>query len=352
MRLALRGADGNADGVGDLLERVPERVLEHDTRLRRRHARERIAELAAQLRHVVPRLQVLGERFVHTPSRVRVTARVERDPVQPRRELRVAAELAEPPAHLRERLLRGIAGVVRIAQHVQREPLDLRRMPLEQHLERTRIAVLRTRDENRVAQLVVGEAAVDLHPGTLNRVHDLAAPPLRGRFGNPYVFVEECTSTQRLLGENDPEGAAVVANHQTAGRGRLGRTWGDVAGRSLLLSVLLRPPAPMPLWPELSLVAGDAVARAVGGEVSRPNDVFLNGKKVAGILPEATQGRVVLGIGVNVNQTADELPLDTVKPPTSLRVELGREVDRAALLADVLVELERAYDAWAEPYRR
>lgn len=183
-------------------------------------------------------------------------------------------------------------------------------------------------------------------------MHELAAPQLRGRFGNPYTFVEECTSTQRLLDDDAPEGATVVADHQTAGRGRLGRVWEDVPGRSLLLSVLLRPPAPMPLWPELSLVAGEAVARTIGGEVRPPNDVFLNGKKAAGILPEATRGRVVLGIGVNVNHTADELPADTVKPPTSLRVELGHEVERAPLLAAILFELEQAYDAWSVPYRR
>jgi BirA family transcriptional regulator, biotin operon repressor / biotin---[acetyl-CoA-carboxylase] ligase len=175
---------------------------------------------------------------------------------------------------------------------------------------------------------------------------------VRVRFGTPCTSVGECESTQRLLGENDPEGALVVADHQTAGRGRLGRTWEDVPGKSLLFSLLLRPSAPMPIWPELSLVAGGAVARVLGGEVRAPNDVFLNGKKVAGILPEATKGRVVLGIGVNVNHTEDELPRDTVKPPTSLRVETGREHDRDALLAELLVELERAYDDWDGRYRR
>jgi BirA family biotin operon repressor/biotin-[acetyl-CoA-carboxylase] ligase len=70
------------------------------------------------------------------------------------------------------------------------------------------------------------------------------------------------------------------------------------------------------------------------------------------VLPEASQGRVVLGIGVNVNQTADELPVDTAKPPTSVRIELGCEVERAPLLAAILTELERAYDAWAAPYGR
>jgi BirA family biotin operon repressor/biotin-[acetyl-CoA-carboxylase] ligase len=168
------------------------------------------------------------------------------------------------------------------------------------------------------------------------------------RFGTPYTHVAECASTQRLLRDDDPEGAIVVADHQTSGRGRLGRVWEDVAGRSLLFSLLLRPTVPMPFWPELSIVAGEAVAAAIGhgAVVSPPNDVFLNGKKVAGILPEATQGRVVLGVGVNVNQTEDELPHDTVKPASSLRVELGRELDRGALLQAILRELEQRYDAW------
>ena len=183
-------------------------------------------------------------------------------------------------------------------------------------------------------------------------------PLLRGRLGRPYRFVESCPSTQRLLGEEEPEGAAVAADHQTEGRGRLGRTWEDTAGRAILCSVLLRPPVPMPLWPELSLVAGDAVARALRAETGveastrHPNDVVVAGRKLVGVLPEATHGRVVLGIGVNVNQTAEELPAETVKPPTSLRVELGHEVARAPLLAAILLELERAYDAWTAAHRR
>jgi len=72
----------------------------------------------------------------------------------------------------------------------------------------------------------------------------------------------------------------------------------------------------------------------------------VEGRKLAGLLAEAKPGRVVLGIGVNVNRAADELPPETAKPPTSLRVELGHELDRAALLAAILAELERGYDAW------
>jgi BirA family biotin operon repressor/biotin-[acetyl-CoA-carboxylase] ligase len=112
----------------------------------------------------------------------------------------------------------------------------------------------------------------------------------------------------------------------------------------------------MALWPQLSLVAGEAVARAlreqtgIDASLRHPNDVVVAGRKLVGVLPAATQGRVVLGIGVNVNQAADELPADTAKPPTSLRIELGREVDRGPLLAAILLELERGYDEWSAPY--
>src|SRR5215471_17837927 len=145
----------------------------------------------------------------------------------------------------------------------------------------------------------------DLSPGSVE-------PLLQGRLGRPYRFVAECSSTQRLLGGDEAEGTTVTTDLQTHGRGRLGRTWNAPAGRALLVSVLLRPNPPMALWPELSLVAGDAVAAAlraetgVGAELSRPNDVMVHGRKLAGILPEASTGRVRLGIGVNVNQTAEE----------------------------------------------
>jgi len=192
-------------------------------------------------------------------------------------------------------------------------------------------------------------------------VSDLApetvVPLLRGHFGKPYRFVAECPSTQRLLNAGEVEGTVVATDHQTEGRGRLGRTWEDVPGQSLLFSLLLRPTVPMALWPELSLVAGESVARAlrdIGVEASlrHPNDVVVAGRKLVGVLPEATSGRVVLGVGVNVNQTAAELPVETVKPATSVRLELGREVERAPLLALVLAELENGYSAWLSEHSR
>jgi len=187
---------------------------------------------------------------------------------------------------------------------------------------------------------------------------DVVVPLLRGRLGRPYRYVDSCASTQRLLADDAPEGATVATDHQTHGRGRLGRVWEDAPGRAILASVVLRPPTPLPLWPQLSLVAGEAVAAALRAETGveaalrHPNDVVVGGRKLVGVLPVSRDGRVVLGIGVNVNQTTDELPADAAKPPTSLRLELGHELERAPLLAAILAELERRYDEWAAPYRR
>jgi BirA family biotin operon repressor/biotin-[acetyl-CoA-carboxylase] ligase len=181
---------------------------------------------------------------------------------------------------------------------------------------------------------------------------DAVKPLLRGRFGDVYLYEELCRSTQRLLRGQPDEGTVAVAEEQTEGRGRLGRSWHAPARTSVLVSVLLLPRVEPARLPELSLVAGGAVAEAIaeiGGlepMIEFPNDVLVGGRKVAGILAESSEGRVILGIGVNANQTEDQLPEDARTEPTSLRLELGRPVDRAELLAEILARLERAYDAW------
>lgn len=181
---------------------------------------------------------------------------------------------------------------------------------------------------------------------------DHVRPLLRGRFGREYRFEQRCPSTQRLLGPDDAEGTVAVAEEQTEGRGRLGRVWQAPARTGVLVSVLLRPAVPPPALPGLTLVAGRAVADAIrevtGLEpaIKLPNDVLLNGRKVAGILAESSEGRVVLGVGVNANQSAEQLPTSVETEPTSLAIELGRPVDRAELLAAILAHLERAYVRW------
>jgi BirA family transcriptional regulator, biotin operon repressor / biotin---[acetyl-CoA-carboxylase] ligase len=177
---------------------------------------------------------------------------------------------------------------------------------------------------------------------------------LHGRLGTPYLYEAECESTQLLLlGTDLPEGAVAATDHQTGGRGRLGRRWEAQPRSSLLLSVLLRPPAERRL-PELSLVAALAAAEAaelatgLTAQIKWPNDVMVNRRKVAGILSELADGAVVVGIGMNVNQTRAELPVDVTTPAGSLRMFTGKELDRAAVLGTLLERLELAYDAWGE----
>jgi BirA family biotin operon repressor/biotin-[acetyl-CoA-carboxylase] ligase len=185
---------------------------------------------------------------------------------------------------------------------------------------------------------------------------DSLAPPaveplLTGRFGRPYRYAGEAETTQALLGLDDEEGAVAAADHQTAGRGRLGRRWTAPHGTAITASVLLRPPVGAPIQ-QLSLVGGLAVAETVeealdlSAQIKWPNDVMVNRSKVAGVLAEARDGIVVLGIGLNVNQTREQLPEDARVPAASLRTVDGVERDRAPLLADLLTHLEAHYDAW------
>ena len=167
------------------------------------------------------------------------------------------------------------------------------------------------------------------------------------KIGDPRIHVDSCASTQELLEATMPEGAIAVADYQTAGRGRLGRSWEAPAGDALLVSVLLKPPADRPL-PQLALVAGVAVADALerltglAVQIKWPNDVMLRRTKVAGILAEARDGAVALGIGVNLNQTRDRLP----DRAGSLRSETGLRWDRDQVLDAVLDDLGRRYDQW------
>jgi BirA family biotin operon repressor/biotin-[acetyl-CoA-carboxylase] ligase len=183
---------------------------------------------------------------------------------------------------------------------------------------------------------------------------EVVQPLLRGRFGREYRYRQCCPSTQRLVGPADAEGTVAVAEEQTEGRGRLGRRWVAPPGTSILCSVLLRPSVSTEHLPELTLVAARACAEAIGAatgleaSVKEPNDVLIEGRKVAGILGEAREGYVVLGIGINVNVSAADLPGRTQIPATSLLEETGGRVERAPLLAELLERLQLRYDAWVQ----
>ncbi len=179
-------------------------------------------------------------------------------------------------------------------------------------------------------------------------------PKLRGRFGRPYRYLGTVGSTQDVLRElaqeGAPEGAVVLAERQTAGRGRRGRRWQSPGG-GLYFSVLLRPAYPLERLPLIPLAAGLGLARAAGvGGLKWPNDLvaFRGGwKKLGGVLLEAEilaeeVTYALLGVGLNVAE--DGLP-----PEAAGLAPAFPGLRRDELLVRLLAELERAYDALAEP---
>ena len=164
----------------------------------------------------------------------------------------------------------------------------------------------------------------------------------------------DLTNDQLKAMADAPEFTCVVADEQTAGRGRRDRTWHSAPGEGLYLSVLLRPRDPVS-WkiPLLSLMAGVTVAETLldlGAEadIKWPNDVLLRGRKVCGILVEGVasggETRVILGIGVNLNHAS--FPGELQATATSLRIELGRAVDGEGVRDRLLARIAHWYDLW------
>ncbi|HEU5319212.1 MAG TPA: biotin--[acetyl-CoA-carboxylase] ligase [Methylomirabilota bacterium] len=158
------------------------------------------------------------------------------------------------------------------------------------------------------------------------------------------------TAAFALAADGAPDGTAVVADTQRAGRGRQGRAWEDEPGASLLVSLVVRPALPLAALPQLSLAAAVAVAEALAeaaglpARLKWPNDVLVGGRKIAGILLESRLGSgrpvVVIGIGVNLDQRG--FPLSLAGQATSVRLAGGRPLGREAALAAVLA----AVDGW------
>ncbi len=159
------------------------------------------------------------------------------------------------------------------------------------------------------------------------------------------VCLPETDSTNaealRLAAADEPDGCVVVADAQTAGRGRLGRAWWAEPGTSLLVSWLIRPSIAVERWPTLTLVAGLAAARAAkvsaGLEVRLkwPNDLLVGSRKLGGLLAEADgRGALVIGLGVNLRQT--RFPPGLAETATSVAASGGKPVERAWLLAATL----------------
>ncbi|MDX1548511.1 MAG: biotin--[acetyl-CoA-carboxylase] ligase [Rhodothermales bacterium] len=198
------------------------------------------------------------------------------------------------------------------------------------------------------------------HVSSLPLLDDVAARLGTDRFGRWRRGFEVIGSTNteamRWAMEGAHEGSLVLAEQQTAGRGRHGRTWQAAAGRNLTFSLVLRPPLAPARLGLLTLAASLAVAESVEAvvvpvpvRIKWPNDVLIEGRKCCGMLLESSLAgstpTVVLGIGLNVNQEHFAPPLDA--RATSLRLAAGRPVPRAPLLADLLQRLEHHYDRLA-----
>ncbi|GGA23297.1 biotin--[acetyl-CoA-carboxylase] ligase [Paenibacillus physcomitrellae] len=157
-----------------------------------------------------------------------------------------------------------------------------------------------------------------------------------------------------LAEQGAPEGTLVIAEEQTKGKGRMGRSWYSPPGNGLWMSLLLRPDLPLGSAPQLTLLTAVAVCRAirsvaaVDAGIKWPNDILIGGRKTCGILLESTgeDERIrycIAGIGIDVNMAAEELPENLRSIMTSLRIESGQEVDRSKLAGAIMNEMEQLY---------
>ncbi|MFZ5818200.1 MAG: biotin--[acetyl-CoA-carboxylase] ligase [Bacillota bacterium] len=188
---------------------------------------------------------------------------------------------------------------------------------------------------------------------------DEVAPGLTTRrFGRPIEYRESAGSTNEIAKQmaraGAPEGLLVIADEQTAGKGRLGRSWATPRGSALAMSLLLRPDLPPYHAPRITLAAAVAVCEAVRevtglpAAIKWPNDLQIAGRKFCGILTEmeAELDRVafvVLGIGLNVHLKREELDPSFRESATSLAIEGAAGVRRAALVQAILARLEPVY---------
>jgi BirA family biotin operon repressor/biotin-[acetyl-CoA-carboxylase] ligase len=165
------------------------------------------------------------------------------------------------------------------------------------------------------------------------------------------------TAAHQLVAQGAAEGTLVIAEKQTAGRGRMGRKWHSPKGKGIWMSLVLEPRIPVHFSPQLTLLAAVALCRAIQQVVpidvgiKWPNDLLVNGKKISGVLLEtrAEDERlqyIVAGIGIGVNLKPEDYPEELKALATSLAIESGQTVDREKLICAVLKEFEELYELY------
>lgn len=176
--------------------------------------------------------------------------------------------------------------------------------------------------------------------------------------GSSLICLAEIDSTnaraRQLAEQAAAEGTVIIADRQSAGRGRLGRRWESPSAVNFYCSILLRPQIPVQQAPQLTFLSAVAVAETLNhlyqlpAKVKWPNDVLIDGKKVAGLLNEMSSETeqihfVILGIGVNLNMTREQFPEELNYPATSVFLETGTRIDRATFVRGFLQRLDRYY---------
>ncbi len=190
------------------------------------------------------------------------------------------------------------------------------------------------------------ENSFDLHPSRIARLCG------GGRIGHTVVLFESVGSTNAaaagMAEAGAREGTIVIAAEQTAGRGRKGRSWYSSPDSSLTFSIILRPPrSGETLTALLALSILESLDELCeGAKIKWPNDIWIDGRKVAGILAESKGESVVLGMGIDVNDDEGSFPVELAETAISLRMAAGKRFDRGELLAGLLRNLERSYEIW------
>ncbi|WP_312339754.1 biotin--[acetyl-CoA-carboxylase] ligase [Anaerospora hongkongensis] len=229
------------------------------------------------------------------------------------------------------------------------------------------LAVSRTAIWKHIQSLKNEGYAIEAHPRlgyTLRQAPDLLSPKeiescLHSHsLGRQIHYFSDVGSTnneaKKIAADGCPEGTIVVAEAQTVGRGRLSRGWFSPYGKGIWLSVVLRPPFQPQQAPKCTLMAAVAVTKAIRGfcdvpcGIKWPNDILYEGKKLVGILTEMSAemdaiNYIVIGMGVNVNTSAEEFPPELAEIATSILAVKNEPVSRLQLLCRILAELELIY---------
>jgi BirA family biotin operon repressor/biotin-[acetyl-CoA-carboxylase] ligase len=194
--------------------------------------------------------------------------------------------------------------------------------------------------------------------GRALRIAEVEAGLATTRLGTRFYYFSELDSTNnqasRLAAAGAPEGVVVLAEEQSAGRGRLGRHWVSPPGANIYLSAILRPKLPPAHAPQVTLMAAVALSEAITAfspvvpEIKWPNDILVSGKKLAGVLTEAVSDArkidfIIVGIGVNVNYSVEFMAPEIRARATSLALLAGHTVQREAFLRRLIHDLDRCY---------